>query len=93
VVEEAPKPVLFAQPAHPYTRALLASTPSLAAAGRRVRTPLAGELPSPLAPPPGCTFHKRCPHAIERCAVEVPLLRPFGESRVACHRAEELPAG
>ena len=93
VVEEAPKPVLFARPAHPYTRALLASTPSLAAAGRRVRTPLAGELPSPLAPPPGCTFHKRCPHAIERCAVEVPLLRPFGESRVACHRAEELPAG
>jgi dipeptide transport system ATP-binding protein len=74
----------------PYTRALLASTPSLHAANRRTRIVLQGELPSPLDPPPGCTFHKRCPHAVDRCRAEVPLLRVVGDSRVACHRAEEL---
>jgi dipeptide transport system ATP-binding protein len=89
-VEEGPKATIFARPAHPYTRALLASTPSLSAAGRGVRVPLSGELPSPLNPPGGCAFHKRCPHAIPRCATEVPLLAPLGAARVACHRAEEL---
>jgi len=91
VVEHGPKAAVFAQPAHPYTRALLASTPSLAARRRLPRTPLAGELPSPINPPSGCAFHKRCPFAIARCAVEVPALRPFGAGNVACHRAEELP--
>jgi dipeptide transport system ATP-binding protein len=91
-VEEGPKSTIFARPAHPYTRALLASTPSLSAAGRGVRVPLTGELPSPLNPPGGCAFHKRCPHAIPRCATEVPLLAPLGAARVACHRAEELNA-
>jgi len=91
VVEHGPKAAVFAQPAHPYTRALLASTPSLAARRRLPRTPLAGELPSPINPPSGCAFHKRCPFAIARCAVEVPALRPFGAVNVACHRAEELP--
>jgi len=89
-VEEGPKATIFARPAHPYTRALLASTPTLSAAGRGVRVPLTGELPSPLNPPGGCAFHKRCPHAIPRCATEVPLLAPLGAARVACHRAEEL---
>src|SRR5664279_2677701 len=89
-VEEGPKATIFARPAHPYTRALLASTPSLSAAGRGVRVPLTGELPSPLNPPGGCSFHKRCPHAVPRCAIEVPLLRLLGGARVACHRAEEL---
>ena len=91
-VEEGPKAAIFARPAHPYTRALLASTPSLSAAGRGVRVPLTGELPSPLNPPGGCAFHKRCPHAIPRCAIEVPLLAPLGAARVACHRAGELNA-
>jgi dipeptide transport system ATP-binding protein len=91
-VEEGPKATIFARPAHPYTRALLASTPSLSAVGRGVRVPLTGELPSPLNPPGGCAFHKRCPHAIPRCATEVPLLAPLGAARVACHRAEELNA-
>ena len=90
VVEYGAKASVFARPAHPYTRALLASTPSLAAAGRRVRAPLQGELPSPLDPPPGCAFHKRCPHALPRCAVEVPPLEPLGTVRVACLRAREL---
>jgi len=87
-VEEGPKATIFARPAHPYTRALLASTPSLSAAGRGVRVPLTGELPSPLNPPGGCAFHKRCPHAIPRCATEVPLLAPLGSARVACHRPD-----
>ena len=89
-VEEGPKATIFARPAHPYTRALLASTPSLAAAGRGARVALGGELPSPLNPPSGCAFHKRCPHAIARCTTEVPVLAPLGAARVACHRAAEL---
>ncbi len=93
VVERGAKAAVFARPGHPYTRALLASTPSLTGAGRRERTPLTGELPSPLDPPPGCAFHKRCPHAVPRCAAEVPLLRMVGATTVACHRAEELPHG
>ncbi len=91
-VEEGPKPTIFARPAHPYTRALLASTPSLAAAGRGVRVALGGYLPSPWNPPSGGAFHQRCPYAIARCATEVPELSPLGAARVACHRAAELNA-
>jgi dipeptide transport system ATP-binding protein len=90
VVESGPKEALFATPRHPYTLALLSSTPSLDPAHRRTKIVLKGELPSPINPPPGCAFHKRCPHAIPRCADEVPLLRTFGTQQVACHRAEEL---
>ena len=90
VVESGPKAPLFARPLHPYTKALLASTPALHPANRQQKIVLKGELPSPINPPSGCTFHKRCPHAIERCAVEVPLLRDFGTQRAACHRVEEL---
>jgi dipeptide transport system ATP-binding protein len=89
-VEYAPKDDVFSRPAHPYTRALLASTPSLAAGRRRARVALTGELPSPLAPPSGCAFHKRCPHAVARCTIEVPLLSTFRGIRVACHRVAEL---
>ena len=90
VVESGPKEALFATPLHPYTRALLASTPSLDPAQRRAKIVLKGEPSSPINPPPGCAFHKRCPHAIARCAEEVPLLRTLGAPQVACHRAEEL---
>jgi dipeptide transport system ATP-binding protein len=90
VVEYGAKGAVFARPAHPYTRALLASTPSLAATKLRVRAPLAGELPSPLDPPAGCAFHKRCPYAIERCAVELPALATFKGVTVACHRVAEI---
>jgi dipeptide transport system ATP-binding protein len=90
VVEQAPKRALFDTPRHPYTRALLASTPRIDAAARRERQVLAGELPSPLAPPSGCAFHKRCPHAVERCVHEVPLLRVRDAHRsVACHRVDD----
>jgi len=92
VVEEGPKSAIFARPAHPYTRALLASTPSLGAQGapRSQRIVLKGELPSPLAPPAGCAFHTRCPHAVDRCRSEVPALEALRGVRVACHRVAEL---
>jgi dipeptide transport system ATP-binding protein len=90
VVEFAPKPTLFAQPLHPYTRALLSATPSIDAARRASKIRIVGELPSPLAPPPGCSFHKRCPHATERCAVDVPELRTVAGREVACHHAETI---
>ena len=91
IVEYSSRQELFARPKHPYTRALLASTPQLfgtAGALREVR----GELPSALAPPSGCAFHTRCPHAVERCRVAVPELEVFGDARVACHRVAELNA-
>ena len=92
IVEYGPRDGVFRQPKHPYTRALLASTPVLSAAARRERTVLKGELPSPLNPPPGCAFHKRCPYAVERCRVDVPVLEALGDAQVACHRAAELNA-
>jgi len=112
IVESAPKTLVFRRPAHPYTRALLASTPSLRNASRRVAAPpistipevergtekgtrraaplVKGEPPSPLNPPSGCTFHGRCPYAIERCRIEVPLLESFDGALVACHRVAEI---
>ena len=90
IVEEGPKDAIFARPAHPYTRALLASTPSLRGRARRERIVLEGELPSPLRPPSGCAFHTRCPHAIARCRTETPALEALGAVRVACLRAVEL---
>ena len=91
VVERAPKKVLFATPRHPYTQALLASTPRIDARARQQRQVLSGELPSPLAPPSGCAFHKRCPHAVARCSVETPVLEDLGGGQqVACLRVHEL---
>lgn len=89
-VEYGSKQDTFRQPLHPYTRALLASTPRIDPAQRQPKIMLDGELPSPLAPPPGCAFNNRCPHAIERCRQEVPLLQPFAGSKVACHRVAEI---
>ena len=91
-VEQAPAQALFAAPAHPYTRALLASTPAVDPAERRARIALKGELPSPFDPPPGCAFHRRCAHASDVCGIERPRLRPFGEGAVACHHAEAIRA-
>lgn len=93
VVEFAPKAQLFAQPLHPYTRALLSATPSIDPARRAHKIRIVGELPSPLNPPSGCTFHKRCPYATQRCVDEVPALRPVQGGEVACHYAEEIAAG
>ena len=92
VVEAAPKSALFARPLHPYTRALLSATPSLDAARRARKIRIVGELPSPLNPPSGCSFHKRCPYATERCVQEVPPLREVFGHPVACHHAESIAA-
>jgi oligopeptide transport system ATP-binding protein len=92
IMETAPSDALFERPRHPYTRALLQSVPipDPRVARDRRTAPLAGEIPSSLAPPSGCVFRTRCPYAIERCAREVPLLRLVDGSEVACHRAEEI---
>ena len=85
VVESAPTEQLFASPQHPYTQALLAEVPRLDQR-RRAFTPVEGEIPSPLDPPPGCHFHPRCPKVIDRCSVERPVLAEIsGERRCACH--------
>lgn len=89
-VEYGPAADVFARPLHPYTRALLASTPRLKAADRAQRVVLKGELPSPLDPPKGCAFHRRCPYATDRCRTERPELRPLEGKQVACHRVEEI---
>ena len=84
-VEQGPKAQVLGAPLHPYTRALLGAVPVLRRADRKVRIPLVGETPSPLAPPAGCAFHTRCALAQERCAAEVPALRVVGGRQVACH--------
>ncbi len=85
IVEEGPTEALFARPNHPYTVALLAEVPRLDMR-RRQFAPVKGEIPSPLAPPPGCHFHPRCPHAMARCRVEAPALREIAPGRrSACH--------
>ena len=89
-VEQGDKAAIFARPLHPYTRALLASTPRIDPAQRQQKIMLPGELPSPLAPPPGCAFNTRCPHAVERCRIESPVLAPFEGRLVACHRVAEI---
>lgn len=81
---------VFQNPQHPYTQALLASTPHLKVQNRQQRIVLSGELPSPLAPPPGCVFHTRCPYANDRCSAEIPsLLSLEDDQQVACHGVEE----
>jgi peptide/nickel transport system ATP-binding protein len=82
IVEIAPTRELFARPRHPYTRMLLDAVPDLAMSGRQ-RVPVAGEIPSPIDPPSGCTFHPRCPLADAGCKAKAP---PF-HSGVACFKA------
>ena len=91
IVEHGPGEAIFTQPRHPYTRLLLEAIPDLAAAGGpgRERTGVGGEVPSPIAPPPGCTFHPRCPLANDRCRVERPAYTQAGPVQVACHAVEE----
>ena len=90
-VEQGDKKTLFEQPLHPYTRALLASTPGIAGSGTsRQRIILKGELPSPLNPPAGCVFSTRCPHVTPQCQSERPLLRPCAGRQIACHLAEQF---
>jgi peptide/nickel transport system ATP-binding protein len=85
VVELASTEAIFGRSNHPYTQALLKELPTLTPE-RRTYRPIKGELPSPLAPPSGCAFHPRCPHAMPRCSQERPLLREVAPGHVsACH--------
>jgi oligopeptide/dipeptide ABC transporter ATP-binding protein len=93
IVEIGPADAVYRDPQHPYTRALLASVPKLVLEDDQMVSfkPIEGELPSPLAPPPGCHFHLRCPIAVPRCRVDVPPLKPTGPGRMAaCHLVDEI---
>ncbi len=88
LVELADKQTLFATPRHPYTKMLLDAIPKMHDTGR-ARTPVQGEVPNPLNPPPGCAFNPRCPLANDRCRIERPVLKTVGGIQIACHAAEE----
>ncbi|MBU8881342.1 dipeptide ABC transporter ATP-binding protein [Bacillus sp. FJAT-29790] len=86
LVEEAPTDVLFSNPLHPYTQALLSAVPVPKLGDKRDRIILKGELPSPMNPPSGCVFHTRCPFAEERCKKEIPKKKQMStDHHVACH--------
>ncbi|MGL4241304.1 MAG: ABC transporter ATP-binding protein [Beijerinckiaceae bacterium] len=84
LAEVSPARQMFAAPRHPYTRMLLDAVPDLGMSGR-ARTPVQGEIPSPINPPSGCTFHPRCPFVNDRCRAEAPAVI----DGVACHAVEE----
>ncbi len=92
IVEIAERRTLFANPRHPYTRALLSAVPVPDPTARRDRIILTGDVPSPISPPPGCRFHTRCPYVFDRCRTEEPLLREVGEGQKAACHLDELPA-
>jgi peptide/nickel transport system ATP-binding protein len=91
VVEVAPTQAIFNAPNHPYTQALLAELPTLETR-RRAYQPIKGELPSPLRPPTGCSFHPRCPHAMPRCAAELPVLKTLQDGHVSACHLNDLPS-
>jgi oligopeptide/dipeptide ABC transporter ATP-binding protein len=91
IAELAPTDGLYDQPLHPYTQALMAAIPVPEPGVRARAQPLAGDIPSPTAPPPGCRFHTRCPHAQAVCSEAEPPLEPApGDRRVACHFWREI---
>jgi len=91
IAEMGPSEELFDNPKHPYTSALLSSVPVPDPRVRAQRIPLAGEVANPANPPPGCYFNPRCPHAVELCRTEAPVLEEISPGHwVSCHRAKEL---
>jgi oligopeptide/dipeptide ABC transporter ATP-binding protein len=92
IVESGPARPIALAPKHPYTEALFSAALPSHPDERRDEVILSGEVPSPLNPPSGCRFHPRCPHAMERCGEEEPLLTDFGGRRVACHLYDDALA-
>ena len=91
IVEDAPKKEFYASPLHPYSQALLSAVPSMLPGVKKERVILTGDVPSPSNPPDGCTFHTRCPKAIEICSHEVPLLKKVGPDHyTSCHLVKEV---
>jgi peptide/nickel transport system ATP-binding protein len=88
IVEMGPGEAIFSTPRHPYTRMLLEAIPDLEMVGK-TRIAVGGEVPSPIDPPPGCTFHPRCPLANTRCRTEKPDHTKVDDVLVACHAVEE----
>jgi peptide/nickel transport system ATP-binding protein len=89
IVELATAAELFAAPRHPYTEALLSAIPIPSTTARRLKTTVEGDPPNPIAPPPGCRFHTRCPYVQDRCRTEAPVLKGAQHS-AACHFADTL---
>ena len=81
IVEIATRDELYANPQHPYTKALLGSIPTIGEGKKRMTKILTGEIPSPINPPSGCAFHPRCPYAFDRCKVETPHLESINQSK------------
>ena len=92
IVEIGKSKDLYHSPTHPYTKALLSSIPAAHPRNKRSIQPLAGDVPSPSNPPPGCAFHPRCPFATDICKQQVPKLRPFNGREAACHNLESINA-
>ncbi len=91
IVEDAPKKELYSSPMHPYSQALLSAVPTMQPKIKKERIILKGDVPSPSNPPPGCTFHPRCPWAEEVCSQEVPVLKKAGTDHyVSCHLVKEV---
>jgi dipeptide transport system ATP-binding protein len=88
-VEQGPSEVIFNNPKHPYTQALLSATPSTNITIKRQRIKLTGELPSPINPPTGCAFNPRCQHAHKSCKISEPIMETYGESQAACLALDE----
>ncbi|WP_235911948.1 ABC transporter ATP-binding protein [Mesorhizobium xinjiangense] len=84
LVEEAPARELFASPQHPYTKMLLEAVPDIEMGGSE-RQSIAGEIPNPVNPPPGCHFHPRCPQAMDHCSRDIPPVYHVGAANVRCH--------
>ena len=84
-IESGSREAIFSQPHHPYTRALLSATPVADPLRQKQRIVLHGELPSPMDPPPGCSFHPRCSEATAECKIEPPQTRRIGETQAACY--------
>lgn len=90
VIEYGDKKHIYDIPLHPYTKVLMSATPAISPGERKRKIKIQGEAPSPLDPPRGCAFHRRCPYANQHCATVIPVLRPIEDRLVACHRIEEI---